>query len=90
MKSLEELWSIACIYGRPWLYRNGEGHVRAWIEFNTIAHVELKAQSTVTTTSPNAALQSAIDKAAEIVNSMEKQVQQFKQIGKPDGKSTSA
>lgn len=89
MKAFEELWTIACIYGRPSLYRNREGEVRARIELNTIAHVELKAQSELITTSPNEALQSAIDKAVEIVNSMEKQVQQFKQIGKSDGKSSS-
>jgi len=70
MTSLEELFNEAQKFGRPTVYQNDNGGWTAWIEFNTVNHVKLKAESNYGNKTVHGALSSAIESAVLIVESM--------------------
>ena len=67
-KSLDELFAEARRYGTIDIYGMKDGTYTACITFNTIKHTELKARSGFDHSTPNLALQFAIDAARNIVN----------------------
>ena len=70
MTSLSDLWQQARQYGRVMLATSPTGQYWCHIDFNTIKHVELTAKSGQHTDTPEAAIQAAINNAAEIVESI--------------------
>lgn len=75
---MKTLWDEASIYGRVSLYVTESGHVSCTIYFNTIRHVELKAQSGYKCKTPEEALKNAIEVAKEIVSSLDKGMNDLK------------
>jgi len=70
MTSLEELFNEAQKFGRVFVYQADNGGWSAWIEFNTVDHVKLKAESSYGHKTVQSALTSATERAVLIVESM--------------------
>lgn len=83
---MKQLWIEASTYGRVYLTTLADGCFYCTITFNTIKHVELKAQSSTTCVEPEQALREAIYKAKEIIDSISETSQKLKELA--NGKST--
>lgn len=84
---MKQLWDRARLYGLVRLHTLDNGCYHCCITFNTIQHVKLEALSRYNCETPELALQEAISKAVEIINSITKPLNYIKEL--TDGKSTS-
>jgi hypothetical protein len=76
--SMRQLWDKARGYGRVMLWTSDKGTYSVTITFDTLKHISLEAKSGYGHTDPEAALKAAIQKAEEIVQSLQQTI-----MGKP-------
>lgn len=80
MQTLEQLWTMARVYGKVTLATMDSGLYWCYIEFNTIDHVKLQAKSPSDCHTPHEALTEAIETAKLILDSLEQTINQLKRI----------
>ena len=71
---LSELFKTARLYGRVYIHTCEDGDYSCSIKFNSIEHTKLEAHSGYDCKSPEEAVSKAIEKAIEIVTSLNKDI----------------